>query len=254
MLQSFQAWNRKMCLVGLRKECWWAALALLFFPRAHQWHPTGVYWMSSDVFVAQSHLAAQWRAFKALHCFTKISLLTVSLVWCAVLSACCNSCLAARMLLLIQGAEQHSVTDVVLIGAWTSRSCCIESLYFSTSSSSRQSASTMLQIAFTSDWNFSGLICRMFWEVTECFFPRGLDRLRKKKSDLWFSDMDTSWMGAQSSAVTSQRVDHACELARQRSGQSCAQRARKRVCGHQGWFVYQSGDWNPQWWQFCSSL
>ena len=126
----------------------------------------------------------------------------------AVLSALRSSRLAARMLSLIHGAERRSVTHLVLSGAWRSRSCCIELLYFSASSSSGQSPSTVLHMAFTSDWNFSRLIRRMFREVTERFFLRGLDRLSEKKSDLWsdrrFSDTDTSWMSVESSAVTSQ--------------------------------------------------
>ena len=66
---------------------------------------------------------------------------------------------------------------------------------------------TVLHMAFTSDWNFSRLIRRMFQEVTERFFLGGLDRLSEKKSDLWsdrrFSDTDTSGMSVESSAVTS---------------------------------------------------
>ena len=60
---------------------------------------------------------------------------------------------------------------------------CMES-YFSTSCPSRQSASCLLQMAFTSDWNFSRVIHWMFWEVTECFFLWGLDQAQREKEQL----------------------------------------------------------------------
>ena len=82
----------------------------------------------------------------------------------AILSALRSSRLAAWMLSLIQGAQRRSVTDLVLSGACRSRSNCLESLYFPISSPSGQSASTVLHMAFTSEWNFSGLVfsCSMW--------------------------------------------------------------------------------------------
>ena len=150
--------------------------------------------------------AAHWSAFKALHCFTKISLWTVSLVRCAVLSARRTSRLAARMLLLIHGAERCLVTHLVL-------SVAVEELL-------HQIIVLLSQFflrAVTQYWAAHGLHLRlellkvdmpMFWEVTVHFFLRGLNRFSEKKNDLWsdrrFSDTDTLWMSVQSSAVTSQ--------------------------------------------------